>query len=221
MARIFNTFLYINTIIIKCLQGLRPRQRHLDQQVILIYNLPYTPAPSSRGCLQHKWIPVFPAKISGFFYATFSLGKVSRTRNDRYARLFHNPSGNNLVAQIMNNIGRGTDKIDTSLFTGTGKIGVLRQKSIPGMYRVGAALTGRPYHPVNIKIIPPRPIAYHDSIIRRSDKQRFVIRTLVNGYSPESKFLNRPNQSQGYFTPVCNQNFIYLFTCRHLHCPSR
>ena len=121
----------------------------------------------------------------------------------------------------MDHIGRRPYKGDTGLHAGAGKIGILREKSVPGVDRVGAALAGRPDYSFNAQIILPRAIAYHDRVIRESDKERFLIRVLVNSHGLEPQLLDRPNQPQGYFTPVGNQNPLYILTICHLYYPSR
>ena len=150
--------------------------------------------------------PAFFAELDRLLETGFARIKRPRSRDERDLRLLHDLPGDDLVAQVPDHLGRGTDEDDARLFAGGRKIRVFREESVAGMDGVGAALLGRPDVLFHVQVVPAGTVADEDGLVGKADEIGLAVGFLVDGHGLETHLHGRADDPQCDLPAICDQD---------------
>ena len=128
---------------------------------------------------------------------------AGRTRDDRNADRGHRLARRRLVAHDANLIARGPDERDLGRGADVGELGVLGEKSVARMDRVGAGDFGGRDQARNVEIrLARRRGADADVVVGEAHVQRFAIRLRVHGDRLHAELATGADHAQRDLAPV-------------------
>ena len=164
VTRVLQKFFHVHHWIAERRLGFGAGQLHrIDQRSFRMHHAHATPTTAARGFDDYGI-----THLSGDALQLLRIVRQSPlgTRHHRHAGLFHRIFGADFVAHQADRIGARTDKHKTGILHPFGEIGVLRQKAVAGMNRLGVGHFRRADDRRNVEITRTR--------WRRSDADGFI-----------------------------------------------
>src|SRR3990167_7137651 len=170
-------------------------------------------AAAAMGSLDDNRVSQFNAKIFSLIQAFHGVIRSGEYRNLRFSG---NLSGGGFITKHLENFRTGTNKGNTSLFTGAGKSGILREKPITRMYGINLLLFGQLNDSVDVQIGLNRFFALTDLIRLVCFKfmKSKAIFVGINCHGINAKFMRCPADPYRYFTAVGNEK-LFKFSDFH------
>ena len=186
---------------------LRLARRRAEQtlQVTLALHHAHPLAATTRRRLQHHRIPqTLRARIRRRHVRQHPVAP----RRHRHPRLHHHPTRHRLVAQRTYRLRRRPDEHKPTLPAQLRKLGALRQKPIPGMYRRRTRQLRRRQNAVRpqIAVRRARPANAH-RLVRQTHRQRVAVRLRIHHHARQPQLTAGPHHPQRYLAAVRYQDF--------------
>jgi len=150
---------------------------------------------------------VLQAELQRSGHAVFSARQIARAGNGVDTSLGGDPARHDLVAEVPDHPGRRPDENESRIFTGFGEVRVLGQKPVSGVNGIRPALAGGPDDPFDVQIIAAGALADENRGVGEPDVIGLAVGFLINHDGPLAEFLDRPQDPQGDFPPVRNEDF--------------
>src|SRR3989339_1788908 len=176
-------------------------------QFQLTANHAHAAAAAAMGSLDYDWISQIVAKRLCLIQAFHGVIRSGEYWNLRFSG---NLSGGGFITKHLENFRTGTNKGNTSLFTGAGKSGILREKPITRMYGVDILLFGQLNDSIYVQIGLNRFVALTDLIRLVCFKfmKSKAIFVGINCHGINAKFMRCPADPYRYFTTVGNEKLF-------------
>ena len=138
--------------------------------------------------------------------------RTRRPRDGGHTAFVCNGLGGQLVAHLLEDLGRRADERDARLFTGAGKRRVLGQKAVAGMDRVHAAAFGKVDDPRDVQIRCQRAFVLADQVglVRAGAVQAVGIFLRIDGHRAQAQIIACAENAQRDLTAVRHQYLLEL-----------
>ena len=169
-----------------------------------ILNHLHAAATTAIGGLDRHRVSVLVAEVENLLRVGDQFGRSGDAEHPYLLGCF---SCRDLVAHDFDRGRWRTDERHADIGDRTSEVSVLGEESVAGMYRLGAALANDVQHGVGVEIrLGGRLASQGIGLIGESDVQRITVEFGVDGDRPHPEFLASPNNSNGDFAPVGDQN---------------
>ena len=129
------------------------------------------------------------------------------TRNHRHAGVDRRPAGGRLAAHQRDRVRRRTDERQAGVTAGGRELGVLGQKAVAGMDRVGAARPRRVDDPIDAEVAVRGGIAAdRDGLVRHADVASGAITGGIHGDGGEAEIAAGAEDAHGNLAAIGDQN---------------
>ena len=206
MARVFDEFFHIHRTVTKSTQCFgRGGKKSIFHFIFTLY-FTHT-ASAAAGCRfnDHR-ISHLIGKLSCLFNR---FNRTVTAGNDRHTRLFHNIFGFGFVAHQLHYFHIGTDKLDIMVFADFNKILIFTQKTVTGENSITPTHFRCRNNSGDIEItLIGSVFAYADRSVGILQIERIFVCLGIDGDRLLPHLFDSTYCSQGYFSPVGNQNFF-------------
>ena len=138
--------------------------------------------------------------------------RTRRTRDGGHAAFVRNGLGGQLVAHLLEDLGRRADERDARFLAGAGERRVLGQKAVAGMDRIHAAAFGKVDDSRDVQIRCQRAFVLADQVglVRARAVQAVGIFLRIDGNRAQAQIIARAENAQRDLTAVRHQYLLEL-----------
>ena len=181
--------------------------QHWFQVFFLGYH-PHPSAPSTEGSLDNQWKTYLPPPFQCLAWLGDSLGRGRQSGNACLIRGFF---CSHFVTHAFEQFRSRSDKGDTSVFTGSCKLRVLREETVTRVNEIDTLFLGKRNNRINVKVSRNRTLSLTDQIsfVGLEPMNTEPVFLCINGNCPKIKFSRRAKYTDGDFTTIGNKEFFH------------
>ncbi len=181
--------------------------RDLDglAELLVVLCDPDAASPAAGRRLHHDGVADLLGRLDGLVRRR----GVVRAGHDRHVGLARQPAGRRLVAQLLDGLGRGSDKHEAGVLARRREAGVLGQEAVAGVDRLGARLFGGLDQGLHVQVaLARRRRADVDRLVGVADVEGLFVGVGVDGDGRDAELLAGADDAQRYLPAVGDQNLL-------------